>query len=690
MTAIVETGPLFTDVEQVAPTELVHPDQFVHLEFTEQDNPALAEAAWRTHARGYFEAGFLTEDAIDPDTGFLPTDIDKSRGPNTDYYLALADDGTYAATMRKIKVAPEETYRDLPAYQLCKDNLSERGAARLDDLEAAGTEIVEISGMAGKTPMAVFETIRTAMHKAIGRDEVWLFSIVSSTYDSLARSWSADNLPVLGEDTPLIDPRVKDGIRLRPAMLDPNTFNDNLLAAYQSAETGPEKARLLRSFEFFTDGLRADQMSLPVLQARRELLAAKEARRSHLAVVTTEGGEMEQSDHLSALLTERAQGPDVWSEPTSFDLSNDADRAEVERLITNGEITGVIDRISEIAHELFELRHPDRQGDAQLRQEFVDGIMAQGAAFGRWFQFPWSKQLVRYPDEADHRALRTARNKNLVTEEEQEQLYKAAVVVGGLSVGSNVVRELVTSGIGGTLILADPDHIGPTNLNRLNGGMTHVGRSKIDHAAIQISEADPYIKQVHFREGITPDNLTELAEYQPSVIFDEVDSMAAKVAMRGFAKEQGVPLVMVTDVGERSVVDVERHDLEDVTPFGGRLSSEMVDKIATGTATVEEIRKSMVAIVGLGNISTKMLESFLEVGQTLPGMPQLGTTASKGGALGADTAREIILNHEVPTGRHAADTRKILHFERERTLGDRFRAIRRLMRAGRSSHAQAA
>jgi hypothetical protein len=46
------------------------------------------------------------------------------------------------------------------------------------------------------------------------------------------------------------------------------------------------------------------------------------------------------------------------------------------------------------------------------------------------------------------------------------------------------------------------------------------------------------------------------------------------------------------------------------------------------------------------------MESVLQVGNTLSGLPQLGTTATKGGAAAAVTAREILLGHDVPSGRH--------------------------------------
>jgi molybdopterin/thiamine biosynthesis adenylyltransferase len=673
-------------------TELVNspnPNHFAHLRFTEADNPLLAQAAWRTHARGYLDAGFILPDAIDETTGWLPEDIDKTRGANTDYYLAIdpqKSNEDYDATMRKVNLAPGISYKDLPAYGLCENGLSAFGKAQLAQLHAEGVNIKEIGGLAGRSPMAIYEVIRTAIHDALGKNEAWLFSIVSTTHESLTRNWGSEALTVIGEDTLLDDPRVRKNLYLRPAMLYPDTFNDTLLKAYMEAESPRDRARLQRSFMFFTDGLDESQMSYRVLQARQDILVAHQLNANQEgATIGQENANRTAADALELSLAERAGQPSVWSEPTQFDLSKDTDRAALVRSLEAGEVTTVVDGADALANELFELKHPDQKNNTELRQQFVEDIKSQGAKFGRWFLFHWSGQLVRYPEEGDHRALRTSRNKNLITEAEQQRLYDAAIFVGGLSVGSNVVRELVSSGIGGTLILSDPDHISPSNLNRINGGLPDVGRSKIDHAAIQISEADPYIRQVHMRGGVSRENIQQLLEHRPSIIFDEVDDMGAKVVLREFAKKERTPLVMVTDVGEQSIVDIERHDLGDTRPFNGRISSHVLERLSNGSATPQEVRKAMVDIVGLSNVSTKMLRSFMEVGKTLPGVPQLGSTASKGGALAAAVAREIILSRKVSTGRHTDSTRKTLGLVREGGIIDRVRTIVRLIKSSKQA-----
>ena len=360
----------------------------------------------------------------------------------------------------------------------------------------------------------------------------------------------------------------------------------------------------------------------------------------------------DEAVNISSLIAEHVRQPKEWSRPVEYDLASGIDEFTLAEAFSAGEVTAVVDGIDHIADDLFEYEHPDKKADDSERQQYVEGIKAQGNKFGKWFLFPWSGELVHYPNREQHRALRTSRNRNLITNAEQDQLYASTIAVFGLSVGSKVVEQLVGSGIGGTLILGDPDHITPTNLNRISGGFSHVGMKKIHKVASEISTIDPYIEQVHFTDGVTAENLEALGKHRPDIIFDEVDDLRMKALIRQYAKKEGIPVVMATDLGDKSIIDVERYDLEDAKPFGGRLKDSELEKLYSGEVTPEEVQRYMVKIVGIQHVTPRVMESVLQVGNTLSGLPQLGTTATKGGAAAAVTAREILLGHDVPSGRH--------------------------------------
>jgi molybdopterin/thiamine biosynthesis adenylyltransferase len=368
-----------------------------------------------------------------------------------------------------------------------------------------------------------------------------------------------------------------------------------------------------------------------------------------------------KGDTIDLLLREKIESPSTWSQPHRLDLSSPDDQARVEDMIRIGQIDKVIDRLDIIAEDLHSYHNPGSKVDNDVRRLFVDEVTRQGIEFGTWFYFPWDKKIVHYPDEQTHRKLLTSRNRNLITDQEQQLLYGSTVAVFGLSVGSNVVEEIVLSGIGGNLVIGDPDHVEPSNLNRIRAGFSDVGSHKLDRIAIRISERDPYIKQVHFREGIDHDSVEELSDFLPDIIFDEVDDIRTKVALRLFAKEKGIPLVMVTDLGDKSIIDIERHDQENVAIFGGRLKQETINSIVKGDLDNDSIRRLTVKIVGIRHITPRLIESVMRVGDSLPGLPQLGMTASMGGSMAAFSAREILLGRKLATGRYIVSPKDILN-----------------------------
>ena len=104
-------------------------------------------------------------------------------------------------------------------------------------------------------------------------------------------------------------------------------------------------------------------------------------------------------------------------------------------------LVGTIDRYAEQLRELFLIRNPRYRFQPDYEKEFIEfrnrhyaGMSPEEA--GDWFYFPWSKLLIHYLPDAFHQELRTARNKNLITAEEQKRFYDFTVVIAGLSVGA--------------------------------------------------------------------------------------------------------------------------------------------------------------------------------------------------------------------------------------------------------------
>lgn len=375
--------------------------------------------------------------------------------------------------------------------------------------------------------------------------------------------------------------------------------------------------------------------------------------------------EYRSSTALEKLVDAHAQHPPEWTAPDRFDLSNAADCQEVTRRFESGQIKSSIDRRAEVANDLFDMHFPHLSSDTQARGEYAENIKDQGLEFGSWFHFKWNQTLVRYPDMIEHQSLRTYRNKNLITDAEQQKMLEAKVAIFGLSVGSNIVEQLAQGGIGGTMIMGDYDTLSPTNLNRVKASMAQVGMRKLDLMAIKVSEIDPYIHQVHFHDGVTQESLSQLADIQPDIIFDEVDDLAVKVMLRHFAKDTHTPLAMVTDLGDKPIIDVERYDVHDPEPFGGRINQYDIELLESASLTPAQKQKMMMKIVGIRHITPRLLESAMHINKTLGGLPQLGTTAAAGGSLGATVAREILLGRKLKSGRYISSPKRILKMQNQ-------------------------
>jgi tRNA threonylcarbamoyladenosine dehydratase len=356
---------------------------------------------------------------------------------------------------------------------------------------------------------------------------------------------------------------------------------------------------------------------------------------------------------------------DQWVLPTQYDLTEPGVGSELKSFLEAHPEVSVVDGIGIIAAELAEVRLSS--GTDEQREAMVRDILVESDQWGSFFYFPCDNRIVRYPSRADHEELLTARNRQLITAEEQSVIGGARLAVYGQSVGSRITEELVRSGvgIGGTYHIADFDRIGPTNLNRISAGQEDLGLPKVDRTARSISRLNPYTRQVHLRDGVTPEYLAGLVKGELDLIFDEVDNLRAKAEIREKARELGVPVLMATDLGQRVYLDVERYDLADrkAKPFHGRIGKKDYERILAGDIADEE-RIKLVAKVAAGavpRVSSRMVESLLALNRgELAGFPQLSTDAGAAASMATDAAREILIGGGPSSGRYPYRPRKIL------------------------------
>jgi len=306
----------------------------------------------------------------------------------------------------------------------------------------------------------------------------------------------------------------------------------------------------------------------------------------------------------------------------------------------------IVDIYSLQVKELFEVKNPGKKFKGKPK---IDS--------GEWVFYPWSNILLHTLSEKENDLLRTNRNRDIITQEEQERLRNFTIVIAGLSVGGNIAMTLVYNGISKHLKLADFDILETTNLNRVRGKLSDIGEAKIDIINKQLYELDPYIKITNFNKGLDGKNVKDFLK-DANLVFEIIDDLKLKILIRKEAQKHKIPLVMLTSIGDSVMIDVERYDLDPQTKvFNGLVDERVVEDILQDRFSKAEMNKYVVRIVGVQNIPPRVMKSVKQIGKTLSGRPQLMSTVTVAAGLACFIAKRIALGDQVLSGR------KICKFE---------------------------
>lgn len=325
---------------------------------------------------------------------------------------------------------------------------------------------------------------------------------------------------------------------------------------------------------------------------------------------------------------------------------------------THPELT-IVDETKYNIKEVFLLRNPVYRFNPNYGKQFEEfWQLYNHNDFGRWFYFPWINTLSRYLPEALHLELRTGRNKNLITEQEQNRFYYSTAAFFGMSVGSHIALTAALTGGFRRMKLADPDTFSGDNLNRVRFGFQNVGLNKAVATARQIYEINPYAQLEVYADGVKQDNVEEILQ-DTDIVIEETDDPYWKLRIRELAREKGIAVLMATDNGDGVIVDIERYDTNRSLPafngLTGNLSSEKFKNISS-----KELLKIVGKIAGANLVVPRMLKSVAAVGTELYSWPQLGTAANMAGSVIAYLARRIIIgDNNIKSGRYSVNPDKI-------------------------------
>lgn len=269
----------------------------------------------------------------------------------------------------------------------------------------------------------------------------------------------------------------------------------------------------------------------------------------------------------------------------------------------------------------------------------------------RWAWYPWRRALVSVLPPASFRRLRLDRNRNKITQSEQDRFGGLRIGVVGLSVGHAIAHTLAQEGLCGGLRLADLDSIELSNLNRIPATVCDLGINKAVVVARRIAELDPYLHTEVFLDGLTEECIPRFFDGIDLVI-EEGDSLDMKVRIRQEARRRAIPVFMETS--DRGLFDVERFDCEPGRPLCHGLLGDISPDMLRGLSTHDKAPHVM-RILQARELSDRMAASMVEIDRTVSTWPQLAGDVQLGGATVAAAVRRFGRGEPLPSGRIRVD-----------------------------------
>ena len=147
---------------------------------------------------------------------------------------------------------------------------------------------------------------------------------------------------------------------------------------------------------------------------------------------------------------------------------------------------------------------------------------------------------------------RFEREEMLIGKEALAKLRAARICLFGVGgVGSYAAEALARAGVG-KIDIVDNDTVNITNINRQLCALTStVGRNKVDVVAERLLDINPELKVTKFCEFVLPENIDKYDFSAYDYIIDAIDTVSAKIAIIGRAKEVGVPVISCMGTGNK-------------------------------------------------------------------------------------------------------------------------------------------
>ena len=349
--------------------------------------------------------------------------------------------------------------------------------------------------------------------------------------------------------------------------------------------------------------------------------------------------------------------------PVILRLNNPEDKEAYESLTSKTQINVADDRIFEQLKELIKSRNAGTRlgvdDYASLIESHLSGTDIK--KYGAWVYYPWNNTLVHILDEDEFIEVRTNRNREKITWEEQRTLKTKRIGIVGLSVGQSIALTLAMERTCGELRLADFDTVELSNVNRLRTGLHNLGILKTVVAAREIAEIDPFLTVKIYNDGLTGENIDSFFTEDGNLdLFVEVcDSLDVKVSSRFKARDLKIPVVM--DTNDRGMLDIERFDKEPDRNILHGLIEEFLDNRSLVPLDQSNSHLLLKALVSFDSLSERMKTSMIQINKTITSWPQLASSVVLGGSITTDISRRILLGQHNKSGRYYVDLDQLIN-----------------------------
>jgi hypothetical protein len=299
----------------------------------------------------------------------------------------------------------------------------------------------------------------------------------------------------------------------------------------------------------------------------------------------------------------------------------------------------------------------------------------KGRAYGTWVLYPERNDLAWYPTAELWELAQTVTSGLLYRDfgltgsfgAMRQQLRQLHVAVAGCSVGWRIIDGLTRYRVG-SMKVADRKPGAARGNNRAPHTYWEITRdtSKALSVARRLHAEDPFLRLAVYSDGLSAENISAFVGGDPargepaaSIVFDEMDDLAAKLKLRRACKEHRVAYAMISDVGPCALVDFHDWSRLPELPlvFGENdtVCENLIERLAASPNDLAlKLDVTLKLVGGVASFPGEIGRLLTgEAGSESPtrGFPQDGSTCMYGGVLAARLLLAYAAGKDIPQRR---------------------------------------